>query len=239
MKQQQLPTRKVLGLFADGGLPKMIDRDEKTPSLADMTTSAIERLNQDEDGFFLMVEGSQVDWAGHDNDIVGAMSEMEDFEKAYKTAIEFAKKDKHTLVVATADHSKGGYSIGADGVYNWFGEPVKAAKRIPDFMANEIAKGADAEETLKKYIELDLTAVEIQSVKDAAATKKVVTIDNAIEKIFNSRSHTRWTTGGHTGEDVPVYAFGPGKERFYGQIDNTDNAKHILISLQMAKENKQ
>ncbi len=41
-----------------------------------------------------MVEGSQIDWAGHDNDIVGAMSEMEDFEKAFKAAIEFAKKIK-------------------------------------------------------------------------------------------------------------------------------------------------
>ncbi len=54
-----------------------------------------------------MVEGDQIDWAGHDNDIVGAMSEMKDFEKAYKAKIAFAKKDKHTLVVATADHTTG------------------------------------------------------------------------------------------------------------------------------------
>jgi alkaline phosphatase len=226
---------KVLGLFAEGGMPKMIDREESTPSLEDMTTSAIERLNQDEDGFFLMIEGSQVDWAGHDNDIVGAMSEMEDFEKAYKAAIEFAKKDKHTLVVATADHSTGGYSIGADGVYNWFGAPIKAAKRTPDFMAEEIAKGASVEETLKKYIELDLTAAEIDSVKAAAETGKASNIDSAIEKIFDTRSHTGWTTGGHTGEDVPVFAFGPGKERFYGQINNTDNAKHIFDILENGK----
>ncbi|RFU62230.1 alkaline phosphatase [Bacillus sp. V59.32b] len=222
---------QVLGLFATGGLPKMIDRTEEVPSLQDMTTSAINRLSKDKDGFFLMIEGSQIDWAGHDNDIVGAMSEMEDFEKAYKAAIEFAKKDKHTLVVATADHSTGGYSIGADGIYNWFGQPIKAAKRTPDFMANEIANGADVEKTLKTNIDqklLALTAQEIQSVKDAAATKKVTDIDNAIENIFNKRSHTGWTTGGHTGEDVPVYAFGPYKERFAGQVDNTDHAKIIF-----------
>ncbi|MBS8264459.1 alkaline phosphatase [Mesobacillus boroniphilus] len=225
---------KVLGLFAPRGMDKMIDRNEETPSLEEMTKSAIERLNKDKDGFFLMVEGSQVDWAGHDNDIVAAMSEMEDFEKAYKAAIEFAKKDKHTLVVATADHSTGGYSIGADGVYNWFGAPIKAAKRTPDFMAAQIANGADAEETLKKYIDFksvdqpELTAEEIQSVKDAVSKNDAREIDNAIEKIFDKRSHTGWTTGGHTGEDVPVYAFGPGKERFYGQIDNTDNAKNIF-----------
>jgi alkaline phosphatase len=223
--------KQVLGLFAPGGLPKMIDRPAETPSLEEMTNSAISRLSQDKDGFFLMIEGSQVDWAGHDNDIVGAMSEMEDFEKAYKVAIEFAKKDKHTLVVATADHSTGGYSIGADGNYNWFGEPIKAAKRTPDFMAEEIAKGAGVEETLKKYIDqnvLALTSKEIQSVEEAAATKKVLDIDNAIENIFNKRSHTGWTTGGHTGEDVPVFAFGPSSEKFAGQIDNTDIAKNVF-----------
>lgn len=219
---------QVLGLFAERGLPKMIDRTEDIPSLEEMTASAIERLNKDQDGFFLMVEGSQVDWAGHDNDIVGAMSEMEDFEKAFKAAIDFAKKDKHTLVVATADHSTGGYSIGSDGIYNWFGEPIKAAKRTPDFMAQEIASGASVEDTLKQYIDLELTSEEIQSVKKAAETKKATDIDNAIEEIFNKRSHTGWTTGGHTGEDVPVYAFGPSSDRFAGQIENTDQAKLIF-----------
>ena len=220
--------KQVLGLFAPAGMPKMIDREDKAPSLEEMTTSAIERLNQDKDGFFLMVEGSQVDWAGHDNDIVGAMSEMEDFEKAYEAAIEFAKKDKHTLVIATADHSTGGFSIGADGIYNWFGAPIAAAERTPDFMANEIAEGAEVEEILSQYIDLELTEGEINSVKEAAATGNYGNIDNAIEEIFNKRSYTGWTTGGHTGEDVPVYAYGPSSERFAGNLDNTDHAKIIF-----------
>lgn len=223
--------QKVLGLFAEGGLPKMIDRNEETPSLEDMTSSAIDRLKKDKEGFFLMVEGSQIDWAGHDNDIVSAMSEMEDFEKSIEAAIEFAKKDKHTLVVVTADHSTGGYSIGADGIYNWFGEPIKAAKRTPDFMAAEIMKGGNVKEILTTYIDqnmLALTDEEIQSVEEAAADGKQANIDNAIEEIFNKHSHTGWTTGGHTGEDVPVYAYGPYKERFAGQIDNTKNAEIIF-----------
>ncbi|MFE4814330.1 alkaline phosphatase [Peribacillus simplex] len=232
-KNQMLKDKneQVLGLFASEGLPKMIDRPSETPSLSDMTSSAIQRLNKDKDGFFLMVEGSQVDWAGHDNDIVGAMSEMEDFEKAYKAAIEFAKKDKHTLVVATADHSTGGFSIGAKGIYNWYGEPIKAAKRTPDFMADAIVKGADVEKTLKQYIdqnEVKLTDSEIKTVTEAAKSKNVTNVDNAIEAIFDNRTNTAWTTGGHTGEDVPVYAYGPYKERFAGQVDNTDHAKIIF-----------
>ncbi|MFC3884166.1 alkaline phosphatase [Bacillus songklensis] len=226
---------RILGIFAPAGLPKMIDRTEEIPSLEEMTNAAISRLSKDKDGFFLMIEGSQIDWAGHDNDVVSAMSEMQDFEKSYKAAIEFAKKDKHTLVVATADHSTGGFSIGANGIYNWFPAPIKAAKRTPDFMANEIVnKGADIEATLKQYIGLELTAEEVKSVKDAAEQGKadkdkgLVKVDNAIESIFNKRSNTGWTTGGHTGEDVAVFAFGPGKERFAGQKDNTDHPKVIF-----------
>ena len=229
---------QILGLFASGGMDKMIDRSEATPSLEDMTNAAIQRLSKNKDGFFLMVEGSQIDWAGHDNDIVAAMSEMEDFEKAFKAAIDFAKKDGHTLVVATADHSTGGLSVGARDEYNFFVDPIKAAKRTPDFMAAEIAKGAGVEETLKKYIDLELTKEEIDSVKKAADTKKAVEIDNAIEAIFDKRSFTGWTTGGHTGEDVNVYAFGPGKEKLSGLIDNTKNADVIFEILGGSKGKK-
>lgn len=223
-------SNQLLGLFAPGGLDKDIDRTSKTPSLQEMTSAAIKRLDQNDKGFFLMVEGSQIDWAGHDNDVVGAMSEMGDFEKAYQAAIDFAKKDGETLVVATADHSTGGMTLGAGGEYNFKVESLKAAKRTPDFMANEIAKGANVKSTLRKYISIPLTATEIQSVQKAAVKKDVTTIDNAIEKIFDTRSFTGWTTGGHTGEDVPVYAFGPQKEQFAGLIDNTDNAR-IIFSL--------
>lgn len=228
---------QVLGLFSPRGIPKMIDRTDEIPSLEEMTEAAIKRLNKDKDGFFLMVEGSQIDWAGHDNDIVAAMSEMEDFEKAVEKAIEFAKKDKHTLVVVTADHSTGGFSIGANGIYNWFGEPIKAAKRTPDFMAQEIVNGADVEETLNKYIDLSLTKEEIESVADAAKSGNVREIDDAIERIFDARTYTGWTTGGHTGEDVPVIAYGPASNQFAGQMENTDHAKIIFNLLSKRNHN--
>lgn len=162
------------------------------------------------------------------------MSEMEDFEKAYKAAIDFAKKDKNTLVVATADHSTGGFSIAANGDYNWYGEPIKAAKKTPDFMAELIVNGANVKSTLKDNIQLSLTSEEIQTVQKAADTKDLTTIDNAIEDIFNKRTNTGWTTGGHTGEDVPVYAYGPSSNLFTGQKDNTDHAK-IIFNLLNAK----
>nr|WP_255404740.1 alkaline phosphatase [Thermoactinomyces sp. DSM 45892] len=224
-------SKQVLGLFAPEGMDRMIDRKANTPSLQEMTKSAIERLNQNKKGFFLMVEGSQIDWAGHDNDIVGAMSEMQDFEKAFQAAIDFAKKDRHTLVITTADHSTGGLSVGANSEYNFHPEILRAAKKTPYFMATQIVSGKSVEETLNTYIDLDLTSEEIQSVKKAAMNKKRLDIHQAIKKIFNARSYTGWTTDGHTGEEVPVYAYGPGKERFAGLNDNTNLADEIFSIL--------
>ncbi|QDP42126.1 alkaline phosphatase [Radiobacillus deserti] len=219
---------QVLGLFAPVGMDKMMDRDENTPSLKEMTNSALDRLRSDKDGFFLMVEGSQIDWAGHDNDVVGAMSEMEDFEEAFQAAINFARKDRHTLVVATADHSTGGLSIGSNGEYNWNPEPIKAAKKTPDYISKKIMEGMSVEEALSRYIDLELTEEEVDSVKNAKKTGDVAEIDNAIERIFDARSFTGWTTSGHTGVDVNVYGYGPGKENFSGLIDNTETANNIF-----------
>lgn len=219
---------QVLGLFSKAGMPKMLDRPNGMPSLAAMTASAIERLNQNPNGFFLMVEGSQIDWAAHDNDIVGAMSEMEDFDQAFQEAIDFAKIDGETLVVATADHSTGGFTIGARGEYNWFSEVLKAVKRTPDYIAWQIVNGTDVKKALTKYIKFELSPQEIKSVRAAARNQKAADIDRAIEQIIDTRTFTGWTTKGHTGEDVNVYAFGPESQRFAGQIDNTDHAKIIF-----------
>ena len=81
--------------------------------LPEATSLAISHLSQNPEGFFLMVEASQVDWAGHANDSEYLVGEMLDFEKTIAAALEFAKKDGNTLVVVTADHETGGYTLGA------------------------------------------------------------------------------------------------------------------------------
>jgi len=79
--------------------------------LPDATETAIRFLDKKRTGFFLMVEGSQIDWAGHDNDTEGIISETIDFDSALGVALEFAEKDKNTLVIVTADHETGGMAI--------------------------------------------------------------------------------------------------------------------------------
>lgn len=78
---------------------------------------ALSILNADPDGFVLMIEGSQIDWAGHNNDAPYLQMELADFEQMLSVVLDFAKRDGHTLVVVTADHETGGLAL-LDGNIN-------------------------------------------------------------------------------------------------------------------------
>ncbi|MTI88062.1 MAG: alkaline phosphatase [Balneolaceae bacterium] len=98
---------KLLGLFAEDGL----ERNNSEPLLPQMAEIAIDRLSKDEDGFFLMIEGSQIDWGGHGNDANYVLEEVRDFDQTVKAVLDFAQKDGETLVVLTADHETGGMTL--------------------------------------------------------------------------------------------------------------------------------
>jgi alkaline phosphatase len=111
--------KKMWALFGNEGTSGYLANDwdrnpAKEPSLAQMTQKAIELLstNKEKEGFFLMVEGSKIDWASHNNDPVGILSEILAFDAAVKVVIEFAQKNGETLVVICPDHGNGGVSIG-------------------------------------------------------------------------------------------------------------------------------
>ncbi len=100
--------KKFYALFAPVGLPKAPERNY---SLGQLANIALKNLSQDPDGFVLMVEGSQIDWAGHDDDADYLLSEVKDFTTAVKAALDFAEKDGNTLIIITADHETGGMAI--------------------------------------------------------------------------------------------------------------------------------
>jgi alkaline phosphatase len=82
------------------------------------TSKGIEYLSRQKKGFFLMVEGSQIDWGGHNNDIQYTVNELIDFDKAIKTALDFAIKDGNTLLIITADHETGGLALDGGNLKN-------------------------------------------------------------------------------------------------------------------------
>ncbi len=106
---------RLLGLFADSHLPYAIDRDaageEQAPTLAEMTTKALEFLAADPDGFFLMVEGGRIDHGCHLNDVGAALGELREFDAAIAVAEAFRRAHPGTLVVVTADHETGGLAL--------------------------------------------------------------------------------------------------------------------------------
>ena len=111
------PNKKYGFLLADGGMPKMIEG--RGSFLYDATALGLSYLKKDKDGFFLMVEGSQIDWGGHNNDSDYLIGEMIDFDVVLGNVLDFAKKDKNTLVIVTADHETGGFTLASDdGNYN-------------------------------------------------------------------------------------------------------------------------
>ena len=130
------------------------------PHLSEMTKSALEILQAGDKGFFLMVEGGQIDSAGHANHLANNIHETLEFDKSVKAVMDWAKGRDDVLILVTADHETGGLKV------------VKSN-----------GKGKWPEVT--------------------------------------------WSTGGHTGAEVPIFAWGQGAELFTGKMDNTDISKRI------------
>jgi len=102
--------RKIIGLFDQDG----INRSNEKPTQQEMTAFALsylQDLSQQCYGFFLMTEGSQIDWAGHDNNAQEMIEEFKDFDTTIKDLINFVTEDEDTLLVITADHETGGLQI--------------------------------------------------------------------------------------------------------------------------------
>lgn len=92
---------------------------ERSPSLSDLTRGALSVLEKDRDGFFLMVESSQIDWRGHDNaPLPEVIAEVRDFDMAIAAALQFQERRPNTLIIVTADHSTGGLAVhgNSDGI---------------------------------------------------------------------------------------------------------------------------
>ena len=241
----------VIGLFADKGLPSALD-DSNSHRLSTMTKVAIQQL-ENKNGYFLMVEASQIDWAGHSNDIAKAMAEMSDLAKTMIYLEQYVKQNPDTLVILTADHSTGGLTIGANGKYEWNPEILRTMKSTPLAIAKELSKKTITQNLLTELLHFKVTEKEVEQIqlakknafikistykqldkKTKSKTKKPMMsniIANSIKTIIDVRTNTGWTSGGHTGIDVPVHTLGKSSEQFKGKIDNTDIAKKIFLLL--------
>jgi alkaline phosphatase len=262
---EQYKGNQIWGLFNtdtlyDGYMA--FDLDNKTlqlhePTLAEMTQTAIGILEKNENGFFLMVEGSKVDWAAHANDPVGVITEFIAFEKAVDAALDYAKKNKNTAVIICTDHGNGGFSIG-----NHFSDKGNNSKKIPPYVQYnylpyktivdglqqqnltgdgierkiELHKGFNSKDSIKScmksnYPDLVLSDSLLNYSYNYFNNKKnkerVLALKLGINSHVSDKAYLGWTTHGHTGEDIPLYIYHPNNYTLHGTIDNTQIALYI------------
>ncbi len=223
---------KLWGLFGESDLDYDFDRqalnNEEQPSLAEMTEKAIDVLDNNDKGFFLMVEGSKVDWAAHANDPSGTIGDIIAFDNAVKVAVDYAKNREDTIVVVTTDHANSGFSIGneettvgydnlsfEDSIMQLKGFSL-SAERFNKLMENK--SDAEISSMITQYYGYNnITDEEIALAKEGK-----------INKVIAGRAKIGYTTGGHTGGDVYLGVYAPyGVNKLRGTVDNTEILKYI------------
>jgi len=247
--------KKLWSLFNDRDMPYDLDRDPKvTPGLDEMTSKAIETLSKNKNGFFMMVEGSKVDWAAHANDPIGMITDFLAFDRACKVALDFARKDGNTAVVILPDHGNSGFSIGSnrcpgystltkDQLFDAVTHYTKTAEGLTNILnENEFSAAKDL---VKKYTQLELTddqLTQLNSCSDYSKStlpkdqKKSGNVSSLLIKIMNEPTCFGFTTGGHTGEEVFLASYHPQKNQLQGVYHNFEINDYLCKLLKL--ENK-
>jgi alkaline phosphatase len=239
---------RMWSLFCDDDMPYDLDRDGNLyPSLAEMTAKAIEKLSKNENGFFLMVEGSKVDWAAHANDPAAMITDMLAFDEAFGVAVDFAKKNGETVVIAVPDHGNSGISIGSNNCPQYYTlTKDELFKNVSQYKATaetivEILKNTDKSEikdVFKNYTNIDLSddvLEKILSSKDykkstltAEERMKGTSLKKIITETLNNHTCFGFTTGGHTGEEVFLAVYAPeGSSKPAGFTTNIELNKYM------------
>lgn len=212
---------RLLGLFNSSHMSFEADRAEtKEPSLAEMTTFTMDRLANDAEGYVMMVEAGRIDHAHHDTNAYRALKDMQAFDEAIAAAVDKAGDD--TLILVTADHSHVFTMAG----YPARGNPILGLVRTPD----PLDEGAGLDPILaadgKPYTTLGYhNGPNVREAGSDALTDNMVQAPD-----FQQQTAVNLSSETHSGEDVALYAYGPGSSRFSGVMEQ-DEIGQILADL--------
>ena len=241
---------KIWALFCDRQHPYDLDRDDtQVPSLAEMTEKALNRLSQNKNGFFLMVEGSKVDWSAHGNDAVGCITEYLAFDRAVAKVMDFAKKNGETTVIVLPDHGNSGFTIGRRDLKSYdkatkdqlFGN-VSQYKKTGEGLERILLKTDPSQfmSVFKEYTNIDLTDEELNLLlssknykheSDYMKVSNSVNMASSIINIMNAHTYFGFTTGGHTGEEVFLAAYHPDGDLPIGMNLNTEINQYLFAAM--------
>lgn len=198
--------------------------DSKVRPLSAYVAKSIELLEKvSPKGFFMMVEGAKIDHNAHANDGPGMLLELIEFDRAIGKALEFYKKHpKDTLIVVTADHNTGGIVVSGN-IPKSYVNVSGSIGRSYGLTANDTPESA-----IRKLAEkgIPLTDVEkdalVRAAGDLTGSKKAEALNRAARRIIDTRYGITWPTGGHTNEDVYVFAIGKGAKDFGIRQENSE-----------------
>lgn len=253
-------TLPLLALLAPGDIPFDIDRENAVfPSLEESAKTAIRALElatkDSPQGFFLLIEGSRIDHAGHQNDPAAQVREVLAYDAAFKAAIDFAdSSDVETIVISTSDHETGGLSTARQITsdypeYLWYPEVLNNAKHSAEYLGSQVVRFKGEGEKLEKFIKHDIFEEQL-GITDYTEEEVELLIKfrgqaaDTIAYIISLRSEIGWSTHGHSAVDVNVYGYGPNihakhliMQSLAGGNENTDIGKFMADYLDVDVEN--
>jgi alkaline phosphatase len=231
-------SKPILGVFDEDALPFTVDYSHdknlqnQVPTLAEMTLSAIDLMKDHPNGFVLQVEGGKVDWAAHSNDTPGLLFDQLAFDHAVEKAMEFAEKDKNTLVIITTDHGNGNPGLFGDHDSNQKFDLLQKFKHSNDWILNNVKPNFTATSLIELINNAQGYTISNNQAKSLLAHYEKLDgggMYNArqlpfelLGKIQEDYIAIGWGSMEHSADYVELAAYGPGSELMSPFVRNTE-----------------
>ncbi|KAJ3293977.1 vacuolar alkaline phosphatase [Borealophlyctis nickersoniae] len=238
----------VLNLFTIDHMSFEIDRNPLTePSLKEMAKKALDLLTEatkDSDkGFFLMIEGSRIDMAGHNNDPAAHVREILAYQEAISAVKEYVEAhSENTVMISVSDHETGGLSVARQNTdvypeYLWHPEALRDVKNSTERIGPIIEgyKGSDKRNfvvntVLNNWLDIK-NASEVDIDYLVTPGRPMWDLVNRLGLLVSKRAQLGWATHGHSAVDVNLYAHGLNAHELAGNHENTDIGAFIVRQL--------
>lgn len=250
---------RMWALYGNREMAYDVDRNPaEQPSIEEMTRTAIGKLSQDPDGFFLMVEGSKVDWAAHANDPVGMVTDFLAFDRACGAALEFARQNGETAVVILPDHGNSGISLGRRECSGYdkltkdqLFHAVSQVKLTAEGFAGKLNSqpNGEVQSIFRTYAGFELTDKELAALNNCRDYRNSPvpveqrssegiepslysgSLTSFLAKLITAKTCFGFTTGGHTGEEVFLAAYHPQGSLPAGNLTNVELNRYLCAVL--------
>lgn len=250
----------LLGLFADTDIPYEIDRAHTDangtfPSLDEMARTALAALTEatkdSEKGFFLMIEGSRIDHAGHGNDPVAQVHEVMAYDTVFSSVIDYLNSSEtQGVLVGTSDHETGGLATArqlhdAYPIYSWFPDKLVNATHSAEFLAKqiEVHRSTNPEPTVTDTFIRETILASGLGITDASTHEMDRLTDPhdpwplsyLLSDMISRRAQVGWSTHGHSAVDVNIYASSPNIAKpLLGNHENTEVGEFLRTYLDVS-----